>query len=240
MSKYKLHLDRGDTFGRLTVIKSDYVKNQNKDTAPSSWYYICQCSCGNEVSVLRKSLVQSNTKSCGCLNIEATKKSNKKSNSAVIKDGLVYVQFSNAKDSFVVDVADYLKIKQYCWRLDFEGYASSTVNKKTVRLHRILMMPSKHETVDHINRNKLDNQRSNLRVCAQQQNVQNMSLSKRNQSGRIGVYFNKRDKVWVAQIRIANKSKFLGQSESFEDACEIRRLGELKYYGEFAPSTGGN
>ena len=55
----------GDKFSRLTVIKRDI---QNQPYGRISW--ICQCECGNYITVIGKSLKDGNTKSCGCLNIE--------------------------------------------------------------------------------------------------------------------------------------------------------------------------
>ena len=49
----------GQTFGLLTCITR--LKKNNK------WYYHCKCQCGNEIDVLTASLINGNTKSCGCL-----------------------------------------------------------------------------------------------------------------------------------------------------------------------------
>ena len=50
----------GQTFGRLKVLRRD-------ETAPGSRIkWICQCKCGNTVSVLSSSLRNGKTKSCGC------------------------------------------------------------------------------------------------------------------------------------------------------------------------------
>lgn len=55
----------GQTFGRLTVLKLDEEKTQEKSKA----YWICQCSCGKIKSISRASLNQG-TQSCGCLRAE--------------------------------------------------------------------------------------------------------------------------------------------------------------------------
>lgn len=64
----------GKTVGRLTVIKFAGFNN----TPHSFW--LCKCDCGNEKIIRGYSLKSGNTKSCGCLNIENSKKSNTKHN----------------------------------------------------------------------------------------------------------------------------------------------------------------
>lgn len=49
-------------FGRLTVIERDYSRKSNAGA-----YWLCQCECGNIVSVLSGNLKKGATKSCGCL-----------------------------------------------------------------------------------------------------------------------------------------------------------------------------
>ena len=57
----------GKTFGKLTVLNRDLSKEigHGKES-----YWICQCKCGNQISVLGKSLISGKTKSCGCLRKE--------------------------------------------------------------------------------------------------------------------------------------------------------------------------
>jgi len=60
----------GRVFGKLTVLKfSGLCKNHRK----AKW--LCQCSCGNKTTVFGSSLWYSLTRSCGCLRIEAARRS---------------------------------------------------------------------------------------------------------------------------------------------------------------------
>lgn len=54
----------GKNFGRLTVLKEDPIRRNNRV------FWICQCECGNEVSVGRNELQSGQTKSCGCLKLK--------------------------------------------------------------------------------------------------------------------------------------------------------------------------
>lgn len=56
----------GMKFGRLTVIKLAYTKRASKIL----YYYLCKCDCGKEHIVLKSSLLNGLTKSCGCYNNE--------------------------------------------------------------------------------------------------------------------------------------------------------------------------
>lgn len=56
----------GKRFGRLTVIKLDHIKR----TSRNFYYYLCKCDCGNDYIVLKSSLLNGLTRSCGCYNTE--------------------------------------------------------------------------------------------------------------------------------------------------------------------------
>jgi hypothetical protein len=84
--------------------------------------------------------------------------------------------------------------------------------------------------IDHINRNKLDNRRKNLRVCTQKVNSHNSSLRSTNTSGVSGVFFDNRAKRWRAQIYYNGKTKHIGIYDSFNDAVVARKKAEQEYY----------
>ncbi|SHI74626.1 AP2 domain-containing protein [Geosporobacter subterraneus DSM 17957] len=56
----------GQRFGRLTVLKKVGIKGKNSN-------YLCVCDCGNELEVIRPSLVDGSTMSCGCLKADLDK-----------------------------------------------------------------------------------------------------------------------------------------------------------------------
>ena len=56
----------GMKFGRLTVIKLDHIKKASKNL----YYYLCKCDCGKEHIVIKSSLLNGLTRSCGCYNNE--------------------------------------------------------------------------------------------------------------------------------------------------------------------------
>ena len=96
-------------------------------------------------------------------------------------------------------------------------------------LHRYIMKPPRNMTVDHINRNPLDNRKCNLKVCSQCENNQNQS---HNTIGKVGVTYDKVNKKFIAFIRYKRKMIRLGSFKTFEEAvqCRIKAEKELFNY----------
>ena len=88
--------------------------------------------------------------------------------------------------------------------------------------------------IDHIDGDKINNSISNLRVCTQEQNTKNCSLSSRNKSGYKGVSKGYKGK-WIAYIGLDSKTKHLGTFKTKKEAVGARDCAEKKYYGEFSP-----
>src|ERR1039457_4498915 len=87
----------------------------------------------------------------------------------------------------LVDDEDFDRINAIKWTYQGNrGYAynmSALGTKKCVLMHRYIMSPKKNEQIDHINHDKLDNRKSNLRICSNTQNGQNKYKTKNNTSG---------------------------------------------------------
>jgi hypothetical protein len=91
---------------------------------------------------------------------------------------------------FVIDKEDFNKIKERPWHFASGKYISSGIihesKKKELYLHNLVMNRLEHpgkgatETVDHINRNGLDNRKENLRIISQSQQNLNQIKKKRN------------------------------------------------------------
>ena len=130
----------------------------------------------------------------------------------------------------LIDEEDFELCKTISWCVDSKGYANGG-NKLVgkVRLHRFIMKPGKLH-VDHINHNKLDNRRKNLRIVTNQQNHFNEGLSKNNSSGHVGVYWNEECEKWCAQITVNRKTISGGLFQNLEDAILKRKELESKYF----------
>ena len=103
--------------------------------------------------------------------------------------------------------------------------------RSIIHLHReIIGVPPSGLVTDHRDGNGLNNQRYNLRHVTNRQNSQNLRNIKKT-SKYTGIYWNKRDKKWLAQIKINEKMKFLGyftiEAEAFEAYKQaVEKLGE--------------
>lgn len=216
----------GQTFGRLTVIKKD--GHIGKDIA-----WDCICVCGNHKRAIGANLRNKLTQSCGCLQKERCSISNSKSNDYIINNNIVQMKTAKGQ-TFIIDIDDLEQVKEYCWRIS-KGYIVTGL--KQIQLHRLLTNCPDDMIADHINGNKLDNRKSNLRICTKQQNAMNCKVSKNNTSGVTGVTWNKQNNNWIAQISINRKNIHIGSFDKFEDAKKARREAEDKYFGEYAYSN---
>lgn len=109
----------------------------------------------------------------------------------------------------------------------YVAFTKKPENSNSRLLHRYLLNPPKGMTIDHINRNPLDNRRCNLRICTQFENNQNQ---KHNTSGKVGVSYSKQDKGYVAYIRVNRKQIRLGFFKTLNEAIECRIKAEEKYF----------
>lgn len=80
-----------------------------------------------------------------------------------------------AERGIIVDDQDMWLLEEYTWAIDNHGYAFSTNGRKTMKLHHFIMGQPiwEKETIDHVNGNKRDNRRSNLRYATYHENQAN-------------------------------------------------------------------
>ncbi|MBU5384806.1 HNH endonuclease [Citrobacter cronae] len=140
-----------------------------------------------------------------------------------------------------MDETDALNFVGYPIHISSNGYPKVTGWHfgKERYLHRIIMNAGPFDVVDHIDGNKLNCSRSNLRICTQADNAKNVRLRNDNSSGIPGVYWVASRHKWAAQISVNGKTVGLGRFDEISDAIEARRKAEDFYYGDFAASKGG-
>lgn len=108
--------------------------------------------------------------------------------------------------------------------------------RSTISLHRMVMgFPLK--PVDHINRNGMDNRRSNLRICTPSQNVANGSAT-RNKSSRFkGVHYSQAENRWIAVVTQNGRPVFRKRFKSEADAASAYDMAARELFGEFATTN---
>lgn len=134
----------------------------------------------------------------------------------------------------IVDEEDFASLSQYVWLCDTTGYARRYLGGgKYSHMHREVLQAA--EIVDHINRNKLDNRRSNLRPCTRAQNAQNISTHRdKRTSKHKGVTFDKSRSRWSADIMAMGKRLRLGRFDTEEEAASAYRAAAVRLHKEFA------
>lgn len=133
-----------------------------------------------------------------------------------------------------VDKQDKHLLDERTWTINTAGYAVSRIGGKLLYLHRVILNPVDGQMVDHINHDKLDNRRSNLRICTNRQNTSNQQLRSKNTSGYKGVVWFKDRQKWRAGIKVNYKFKHLGYFDDILEAAKAYDVAARKYFGEFA------
>ena len=136
----------------------------------------------------------------------------------------------------IVDDDDYEWLKKHSWAINEHGYAvlviSATINS-SMSMHRTIIKAHSGQIVDHVNGNKLDNRKENLRFCTTQQNQYNRGVNKNNKTGYKGVH-NTPSGKFVALIKIDKKVKSLGTYPTAIEAAKVYNKYAIKYHGDFA------
>ena len=106
---------------------------------------------------------------------------------------------SNTGVKFYFDSEDYDKIKDYCWREDDKGYVKAGIklDGRHVKIHQLIIGKIDGLVIDHIDRNPLNNKKSNLRHVTQKWNITNKAIQSNNTSGISGVSKTKRGRWHV-------------------------------------------
>lgn len=125
------------------------------------------------------------------------------------------------------------------WSYHKSNTAQRGVNRKIVFIYRTVLermlgrpLTSK-EQCDHINLNRLDNRRSNLRLATPSQNMRNNNR----QSGRCGlkgVSWHNQNKRWQARIRVNKRNLHVGIFATPLEAHCAYCIAALTYHKEFA------
>lgn len=230
----------GKQFGRWTVIE----RAPNSGRGKTNWWCECLCEKRTKRIISTTNLKSGASKSCGCLRKEVTTERNHNTvkRNTYILHGDFGEGASKQGNKFYFDLEDYDRIKDYYWRENKDGYLKAWDSEKQgfVSIHQIILLDKSMDfsnfIIDHINRDTLDNRKSNLRIVTLSQNRQNHGIQKNNTSGFSGVSWNTRQNKWHSQIFNDKKVISLGYYTNKEEAIKARLKAELKYYGaDFAP-----
>lgn len=136
-----------------------------------------------------------------------------------------------------VDDEDHEWLEMIPWHIN--GYAKTHFGTGRtsikIHLHKLVLGLHYHRSVmvDHIDRNPLNNQKSNLRIANRHQNGYNRKSAKNSSSKYLGV-MKRYNGVWQAVITTNGVSKSIGTFPSEIDAAVSYDIMAKLLHGEFA------
>ena len=131
------------------------------------------------------------------------------------------IRLSNGNSS-EIDPEDYQNVNNHKW-YENKGYAETKINGLTVGLHRFITGAKAGEIVDHINRNRLDNRRTNLRITSRQGNAFNTKVHRDSKTQVQGVVQTNNGK-FVVYSTLDGKSYNLGTYSTLKEANKVYLL----------------
>lgn len=141
-------------------------------------------------------------------------------------------------NKFLIDADDVARVSERYWHMGKESYIVSCkkVRRGNDFLHRwILGVTDPSVFVDHINRDRLDNRRINLRKVSSTENAYNRSLASTNRTGFIGVYYSTYSRRYEAKVGYRKKRIYLGSSrDDLVRLAQMYNIGAKFLYGDFA------
>ena len=141
-----------------------------------------------------------------------------------------------------VDNDDYTWLSQWKWhasRSEHGLWYAERVDypdgrRQKIKMHRLITNALPSQSVDHIDRDGLNNTRSNLRIATHSQNNANRGMSKNNTSGYRGVSWHKYDRKWIARVQFQGRDIHLGRYIDPVDAARAYDQKVKELFGEFA------
>lgn len=142
-----------------------------------------------------------------------------KRNKYVLKDEyaelLILDSEGNIKVKAKVDKDNVEELKRYSFRYEKDKYIKTFKNKKTIYLHQLVVGKEDGLEVDHINRDKLDNRKSNLRIVDRKTNANN--IARKENSG-----ITKKNRNLTKPYCLKVKGKYIGYYATLEEAKNKR------------------
>jgi hypothetical protein len=152
-----------------------------------------------------------------------------------MKEIVLNGKYANGRKA-LIDDQDYDNLTDHSWSVGSNGYPRCTHEQKQFLMHDFIMPPVPGMMVDHINQNKLDNRRDNLRYVTKSQNMTNRPKQKNNTSGNKGVYYLKsgnRSRRWFAKFKFNGRFYQSEYVATKDEAVKLYEQLASKYQGQY-------
>lgn len=149
---------------------------------------------------------------------------------------MAFIYMSNG-EPVEIDDEDFAWLSQYKWRPDKDGYARTTWRQDGTRydrrMHRMILDASRGQIVDHIDGNRLNNRKNNLRFVSSRQNSQNMKRPRTNTTGYKGVV-KRRENRYEAKVTHGGDCLYCGTYTNALAAAHAYNYNAKLCFGQFA------
>lgn len=152
----------------------------------------------------------------------------------IIENGRTLKVKANASYFFYVDSDDKKILENEKWYVSKDKNGILSVNNRDGEMiYRKIMNPPKGMEIDHLDLDRLNNRKSNLRICSHRANQCNQPLQKNNKSGVAGVQYYKPRRKFTARIKVCQKDIHLGYFKTFTEAVQARNVAMQCMWGEY-------
>lgn len=156
---------------------------------------------------------------------------------AVVDSAVCLLGFGSRE--VLIDAEDAARCSVFRWwlfranRTESGDYSYAAIRRagRIVLLHRFVLEVSEREIhVDHLNGNRLDNRKGNLRACSHAENMQNRKIHRNNTSGFKGVSWSQNNNGWIARCQ----KRHLGTFRTREEAANAYSAEAARVFSHLA------
>lgn len=221
---------------KIKIVSDVFYKEVGKEHKRRRFYKIQCLKCGKFFDAMELSLKKGKYKYCSCYKkIGKRIKGNPKNKNTYDLSGEYGIGYTeNVNQIFFFDLEDYKYIKNYHWYLNGQGYIETHSHKQKILMHRFVLQQHnklhKEDVIDHKNKLRYCNIKSNLNIVTKLENNQNTRLYKNNTSGYKGVSYDSNLQKWRSYINHQHKRIYGGNFNDINDAIESRKQLEIQYF----------
>jgi hypothetical protein len=153
---------------------------------------------------------------------------------------VIVLEIQLEKGTILVDDDDWEYLNEFSWYISHTGYSYTGIwmkfkqTTKQVKMERFIMRVPKGFIIDHINGNRCDNRKENLRLVTKQEN--NINRCKRSGCPTTykGLTWIAKERRWKVRVKLDGKEYYVGRFVNEIDAAHAYDFKALELFGEIA------